>query len=291
MSQTSQNGCPALQGVRVKLEPPFKVKYAPGRKPTLEGVMKSGLLSSMQEVGQLQDIIICPSANLVGEEGHTAEAILPGDEIAADGNQRLFCGGVLGISLWAIRFAVPLTEADLIEVQLTTDLKVHLTPDQFADKVARYLQLKKVTQEFAAKRFGKSPGYVSKLLAPLRRLCPDLHHLYENPAFCREGIRVIATMPTEGLQKQLAERALTLVAENKTVKRDWLERIKKQMLGQAKGQKETYKSVNCGGITLKVPVRLTWEQRREELKKLLDAVNEAIKRNWPPDSPPPGYAA
>jgi len=149
---------------------------------------------------------------------------LPGMYCAADGDRRLRACRILGLKFKAILLDRAPTKKELGRFRVTmNNVRKSMTPDQVAAEIAGHIAETGETQEQAASYFGLSPGYVSKLLAPSKNLCAELHPLRNNPAICRDVLRIIATMPTPESQQQLAERVLSTIKAGGTVSREMVE--------------------------------------------------------------------
>lgn len=162
---------------------------------------------------------------------------LPGMFVCADGNRRLMACRILGLKFKTILLDRAPSKKELRRLRLTTN-NVHkaMTPEQIAAEIGEHIAETGDTQEQAAAFFGLSAGYVSKLLAPSKSLCAELHPLRDNPAIerpvvggpltgpCaelhplrdtpaigRDVLRIIARMPTPELQRRLAERVLSTI--------------------------------------------------------------------------------
>ena len=137
---------------------------------------------------------------------------LPGMFVCADGNRRLMACRILGLKFKTILLDRAPSKKELRRLRLTTN-NVHkaMTPEQIAAEIGEHIAETGDTQEQAAAFFGLSAGYVSKLLAPSKSLCAELHPLRDTPAIGRDVLRIIARMPTPELQRRLAERVLSTI--------------------------------------------------------------------------------
>jgi ParB/RepB/Spo0J family partition protein len=157
----------------------------------------------------------------------------PGMYITPDGNRRLRTCRILGLKFKAILLERAPSKKELRRLRLTTNnVRKAMTPEQVAAEIGEHIAETGDTQEQAAAFFGLSAGYVSKLLAPAKSLCAELHPLRDNPAICRDVLRIIARMPTPELQRQLAERVLTTTNAGGTVSRETVEGWKEAMVSK-----------------------------------------------------------
>jgi ParB/RepB/Spo0J family partition protein len=156
---------------------------------------------------------------------------LPDTYITPDGNRRLRTCRILGLKFKAILLARAPSKQELRRLRLTTNnVRKAMTPEQVAAEIEGHIAETGETQEQAAAFFGLSAGYVSKLLAPSKSLCAELHPLRDNPAISQDVLRIIARMPTPDLQKQLAERVLSTIDVGGTVGRESVESWKKALV-------------------------------------------------------------
>jgi predicted XRE-type DNA-binding protein len=149
----------------------------------------------------------------------------------------------------------------------------HMTPDQVADEISEHIQEENCSQEDAAEYFGISCGYVSKLLAPSKRLIAELRPLVGKPGISRDVLRVIAGMPTPEQQKQLAEQVLADVAREGRAKRDAVIRYADKLKGDKKPRKGTPLTLKADGIELKITKPL-----QEGIRAFLERVAGAMKK-------------
>lgn len=155
---------------------------------------------------------------------------LPGMYVTPDGNRRLKACRILGLKFKAILLDHAPSKDELRRFRLTTNnIRKAMTPEEVAAEIEGHIAETGDTQEQAAKFFGLSAGYVSKLLAPSKNLCTELHPLRNNSAICRDVLRIIATMPTPESQRQLAERVLSTIKAGGTVSREMVEGWKRGM--------------------------------------------------------------
>ena len=229
------------------------------------------LLPSIENIGQQVPGIVF------------AHPELPGKYCCADGNRRALCQRMLGRKFMAILLDHAPTNRELRRIRISTNaIRKGMTADQIAADLEEHVAETGDTQEAAAEYFSLSPGYVSKLLAPSKRLCPDLHHLRDNPAISRDALRIIATMPTHELQKQLAERALATISAGGTVKRDLLERLAAQMKGGPRQAKKPRPlKLKYGGVRMAAEDGTLAAIRAFQVK-----LAEALKRLERDDLPP-----
>lgn len=203
---------------------PHDVIPAPGNAPvTLATITESGLLSSVEHEGQLVEGVVYPHPDLPA-----------GKYYAADGNGRVLCNLVLGRKFRARVLDHAPTKAELRRIRVATTLirkNGHAAQAQLAADLVDEMKETGHNLQQAASDLGMTASHASRLLAPVKKLCPALHHLLANKAICWDGKRIIATLPTEDLQKRLAEKVEIALAENGTVKRDVIDRWAKEIRG------------------------------------------------------------
>lgn len=245
---------------------PKDVLPAPGNAlVTLEGITASGLLASISERGQLVEGIV-----------YTAPELPPGKFYNADGNGRALCALVLGRKFKARLLDHAPTKAELRRIRVATSLirkDKSAAQAQLAADLLEEMEETGHTQEQAAADLGISAPHACKVLAPLKRLCPDLQHLRDSKAICWDGLRIIATMPTEELQKKLADRAQATIASGGKVKRDLMERWAKEMKGGNLPRKPKPIRVRHSGIAATIQGNVV-----QEWKAFRAAMDEAIKK-------------
>jgi ParB/RepB/Spo0J family partition protein len=162
--------------------------------------------------------------------------------ICADGNRRLMACRILGQRFKAIVLERAPSKKELRRFRLTTNnVRKAMTPEQIAAEIGGHIAETGDTQEQAAAFFGLSPGYVSKLLAPSKSLCAELHPLRDNSTVCRDVLRIIARMPTQELQRQLAERVLSTINAGGAVSREVVEGWKEGMVSKPAKKAKTVK--------------------------------------------------
>jgi hypothetical protein len=163
---------------------------------------------------------------------------------------------------------------DLIRIRMTVNnVHKHMTPDEVAADLQRYMQATSATQHVAAEFFGLSPGYVSKLLAPSKRLLPELKHLADNPAVPRDVLRIVAGMGTLELQKKLAERVLADVAREGKANRDAIQLAADEMKSGKKSKDRPLFLKGEGGIDFKAK-----KPTPESIRAFIDKLAVALKR-------------
>lgn len=242
------------------------------RSVTLESV--ADLLPSIEQHGQHVPGIVYTDAGV------------PGRYVCVEGNRRLLCCRVLGRPFCAVLLEHPPSDIDLIRLRLTTNmLRKAMTPDEVAADIRRYMAASGATQDAAAEFFGFSAGYVSKLLAPARRLLPELRHLADNPGVCRDVVRIVAAMPTPELQKQLAERVLEDVTRHGKAKRDRVERLATELRGGPAPRKPGRVRAEKEGATLVVPGDWAWDRLAKFLGDLAEVAKREARRDGKPVLP------
>ncbi len=105
------------------------------------------------------------------------------------------------------------------------------------------------------------------MLAPIKKLCPELQDLLTNKNFCWDAIRIIATMPTVELQKKLADEAKATVGVGHRIKRDTLERraaeLRAALDGGKKPKKQKAVKGSHKGVGLSFPGGCGWDLVKE----------------------------
>lgn len=248
---------------------PDDILTPPGNRPVTPDSV-GDLLPSIEAAGQRIPGIVYP---------HPEQ---PGKYLCAAGNRRVFCCRILGRSFKAVLLSEPPSEVELIRTRLTENvIRKAMSADEIARDIERYMEVAKATQEQAAEFFGFSKSYVSKLLAPSKRLSPDLHHLHENPAICRDVIRIIAGMPTPDQQRQLAEKVLATIKAGGTVKRDIVERWAAGMKGKRQPKAAPFK-VRIDGAVATLPGDWSWDRVIELGNRLVEVGKRGTKIEVPP---------
>lgn len=221
----------------------------PGNRPATPDSL-ADLLPSMEQHGQQQPGIVTPA----GPEH-------PGKDFVLAGNRRVMCCRILGFKFKAIRVPGPITPLALIRIRLTENvIRRAMTPDEVVADLLAYIREAGCTQAEAAAALGLKPSYVSKLLAPSKRLIPDLHHLHQNTDLCRDALRIISAMPTPALQKELAEKVLA----RGRVKRDVIEAMAAELKGRLPRVPRQHR-IQDGPAVLTVPGDWTAERLVEWL--------------------------
>jgi ParB family chromosome partitioning protein len=247
MNEHPLNGHADEPGRVLEFDPP-DIETPPGNRPATPDTV-GDLLESMRAVGQRVPGIVYP---------HPEK---PRKWLCGAGNRRLLCCRILGIPFKAIVVPEPPSEVELIRLRLTENvIRKGMTAEEIARDIERYMEVANATQEQAAEFFGFSKGYVSKLLAPSKRLVPDLHHLRDNPDICRDAIRIIASMPTPELQRQLAERVLATINSGGVVKRDMVERLAAQMKGSKRPKKAKRMKAKVDDASIEYPEDWGWDK-------------------------------
>lgn len=243
--------------------PTDRVLFAPGNRIiTPESV--SDLVESYRAISQqIPGIVYCHPERL-------------GIYYAADGNRRLMASRIIGVPFRAIILDHEPTQKELRRIRLTANnIRKAMTADQIADELRDHIAETGDTQESAAEFFGISPGYVSKLLAPFKRLLSELQDLVANPHVKRDVLRIIATMPSEDLQRKVAERVRQDIATTGKAKRDAIQRYADELKGK-KPTKEKPLVLKHEGVEVtfrkpnKVGIRAFVEKLVTALKKVRD---------------------
>ena len=153
--------------------------------------------------------------------------------LCADGNRHLLACTVTGRKYKAIVLDHPPSKAELRRIRVTTNvIRKGMKPAEIAAEIEEHMAETGDNLRQTAEFLGITTGYASRLIAPDKRLCPELHHLLENKAFCRDALRIIATMPTPELQKKLAEKALATLKAGGTIKRNNVQDLADTMKGE-----------------------------------------------------------
>lgn len=251
---------------------PMEVLPAPGNRPvTPESV--TDLMESM-EAGQVVPAILYRDAE--------------GNLRGADGNRRAMVCCIKKMMLKAIILGHEPTWKELSRLRVAANsIHKRMNPDQLGTEIEEYLEKTGESQEEAAAWYGYGAPRICKLLAD-KRLAPDLEHLRQNPGLSRDARRVIATMPTHELQRQLAERALKRLAEGRPVKRDTLEAWKREMLQAMNGSGKKPREVKASAPKAKITFSgsSTWQDGKEFAKRLLAACTQGEKAGRPFSSLP-----
>ena len=223
--------------------------------------MLGELLPSMRQVGQQIPGIVFPHPEIAGKY------------IVAAGNRRQLACRILGLKFKAVIFPRAPSDVDLIRIRLTENvIRQSMSADEIANDILIYMQSTGSTQHMAAEFFGLSPGYVSKLHAPLKKLLPELKLLADNPAVPRDVLRIVATMATPELQKKLAERVLADVAREGRANRDAIQMAADEMKS---GKKTTQRPlvIKQDGLVLTAK-----KPSAEAMRALIEKLSAAIKR-------------
>lgn len=245
---------PEVGNVILELDPPDIITPADNRVITPESL--SDLLPSMRKIGQQVPGIVFPSPTM------------PGKFICAAGNRRLACCRFLGIKFKAVAIHGQVSKAELRRLRITENvLRKAMTPFELAADIAAHVQETECTQDEAAEFFGLSSGQVSKLLSVPKRLAPDLHQHVQNFDVCRDVARIISSLPTHEMQREVMKRAI-----DHDMKRDAVEALAKKMRGADRTKQKTIKLSGCGVSALAKGPTI------ESLQKFANGLAEAIKR-------------
>jgi ParB/RepB/Spo0J family partition protein len=253
---------PVLPPLRLTELDPNDVMPAPGQRLVSPDSV-TDLLASISKNGQLVPGICYKHPDLAGKY------------CCADGNRRLMAVRIQGGNFKTFVADRPLTKAEVRRIRLTSDIKKALTPDQIATDVEEHIAETGDSQEATAEFFGLSPGYVSKLLAPIKRLDPALRHLQQNRAFCRDVLRIIASMPTPEMQHKLAAKVKAIVDEGGHPKRDLIVALGDEIKGKTPEKKRKAPiKIKVNGASLVIPGDWAWDH----LKALGDSIKSAAAR-------------
>jgi ParB/RepB/Spo0J family partition protein len=203
---------------------------------------------------------------------------VPGKYIAADGNRRLMACRILGITFLVMILDHEPTKGELRRIRLAVNnFHKHMTPDQVADEIRAHIAESGDSQQAAAEFFGLSPSYVSVLLAPFKRLIPELGHLATNPGVTREVLRLVSSMATPELQKKLADLVLADIAREGKAKRDAVAGYAQEMKS-GKKSKDKPLVLKQDGIALNAK-----KPAAEGLRAFAEKLLAAIKKLKPGD--------
>jgi ParB-like chromosome segregation protein Spo0J len=168
---------------------------------------------------------------------------------------------------------------DIIRIRLTENvIRKTMTKDEIATDILRHMEITGCTQDSAADAFGLSAGYISKLLAPIRHLIPELQYLSDNPKVTRDVLRIVATMPTSDLQKQLAERVLADIERHGRAKRNVIERLAAEMKGTNRARRVHRAAVKKDGASFVYPGDWAWERLAAFLGDLYERAKREAKK-------------
>jgi ParB/RepB/Spo0J family partition protein len=238
------------------------------REVTLESV--ADLLPSIERIGQQVPGIVCPHPDL------------PGKYLNLDGNRRAFCKRILAQPFQAICLNYVPTKAELRRIRITTNsIRKVLTPDEIVADIEEHMADTGDIQEAAAEFFGLSAGYVSKLLAPTKRLCAELAFLRNRPDISRDVVRIIATMGPPEMQKQLADRVLAIIDVGGRAKRDAVERLARELKAAKRPKKARQVSASCDGARLALPGDWDWDRIKELGQRIVRAGQRGEKGQLP----------
>ena len=258
---------------------PKKLHCPPGQiPPTLEMIQQSGLLQSLTDQDQQVDVIAYTSPELQPDEAYTA-----------DGNCRVLGLQALGKQVWVRLLDHCPKNGELRRIRTATNFTgkdKNAAQAQLAADLWDEIQETGHTQAQAAADLGISAGYASKVLAPVKKLCPDLQDLPKRKDFCWDVVRIIATMPSVELQKKLAAEAIATHEAGHKVKRDTLERreaeLKAEMNGGKKPKKQKPLKGTHKGVGLSFPAGCGWELVKEVAAFLAGLAQRGEKGDLPP---------
>ena len=155
---------------------------------------------------------------------------------------------------------------DIIKIRLTENvIRKAMSPREIAADIELYMKLTGCTQAEAGEHFGFSPAKISKLLS-LKSLAPDLHPLVDSGKLCGDVARIIASLPTPEMQKELAERV-----QRNDMRRDAVERVAAAMRGSKPKGKPKDKKIKDGPLCLTFPG--DWPGA-----KVIEALGELFKK-------------
>lgn len=251
-------------GLEVREYPLDCLLPAPGnRVPTIELVKH--LLPSILKDGQKVPGFVYRDPELVGMYR------------VPEGNLRAFCLRIKGNEKFkAIELEKAPTRGELRRLRAIYEIRENRTIEEICQDVEEEMRETGCTQGEAAEALGLSASWLSRLKAQLKRLLPELHELRGKPGFTPSVMTIIATMPSEELQRKLADKLLAIVAHGGVVKKELTEKLAAALKGPKTARNgKTVKGKTLKGVAYNIPTNCDHDTAYAELMVLAKAIKKS----------------
>ncbi len=226
--------------VPLKFDPDLIV--TPDGNPLYTPAMLDDLLESIRLREQLVPGYVCPSPDLPENK-----------RLCLEGNRRLQVCRLLGRTFWAFDLGRFAPEQERIELTFQHNLSRRvMTPEEIADRAARWMEITGSTAAEAAKQLNVSPPTLSRAFGE-KRIPRELR---ARAGLIGQSIRyLIATAPRESMAEAVAF-AETPGPDGKTPTRDQVALFIRQLKtgGKGNGGKPKLISLRLGGRTVSFSV-------------------------------------
>jgi len=232
----------------------------PEDNPPHSPSMLADLEASIRAHGQLVPGWVCPSPDLPTEK----------HRLCLEGNGRLAVDRRLGLRFWAFDAGRPVPEVERIRLTFHHNgSRRRMSPEEIAERAARYIELTGCTAAEAAKHLNISEATLSRAFGE-RRIPPELKPKADQLV---PAIRSLIAAAPASLMAQAIEFALTPRADGKKRTRDdvspYIQQLKKNGHPRGRKPKAVTLKINGRAVTLALAERDSANTVAEDLKAIV----------------------